>query len=389
MPRLRLVAAALLCAGALPAQPLRSLAKPDAEFTEPFTNLGGVRELSDGRVVAIDRRDKLVAVVDFKGGTMRKVGREGSGPKEYGLPMELLPLPGDSSMIFDPLNSRSLLILPNGEPGDFVVMQTSRSRAPAGGMMMIGMTPPRYTDARGRIYSSGGGFIMGSNGPVSSDSAPILRYDRSTKKTDTVAFVRQPKDNIQASGTDGRMSVRIGMANPFAPRDEWAVLPDGRVAILRSPEYRVDWAGSSAHGTPIAYDKVKVSAGHKQAWRDSRKNATMIAISSNNGRQSVSTGPGARGIDIPDPDNWPEFMPPFLGDGRQIVVAPNGQVWVARTRDAKDSVPTYDVIDGTGRVVMRVALPAKTRVVGFGKGTVYAARTDDDDLQYLQRFRAP
>jgi hypothetical protein len=40
-------------------------------------------------------------------------------------------------------------------------------------------------------------------------------------------------------------------------------------------------------------------------------------------------------------------------------------------------------------VVGRVALPADTRLVGFGNGTVYLARSDEDDLQYLQRYRLP
>jgi hypothetical protein len=32
-------------------------------------------------------------------------------------------------------------------------------------------------------------------------------------------------------------------------------------------------------------------------------------------------------------------------------------------------------------------LPKATRLVGFGRGTVYLARMDDDGLEYLQRYR--
>jgi len=33
-------------------------------------------------------------------------------------------------------------------------------------------------------------------------------------------------------------------------------------------------------------------------------------------------------------------------------------------------------------------LPKQTRVIGFGAGgTVYTIRVDEDDLQYLQRYR--
>lgn len=381
----RLLFAFLLCAGALPAQAVRPLPRADAQFAEPFTSLGGVRELRDGRVLTVDRRDKLVQLVDFKVKTVKQVGREGSGPKEYALPMGILALPGDTSLVFDPLNSRSLLILPNGEPGDFVT--AAAPRGPGGGMMISG-TPPRFADARGRTYAAGNAFTMGPNGPTSAESLAIIRLDRKAQKSDTVAWIRAPKNNVQTSGSSGQVSFRVGTAAPFSPRDDWFVLPDGRVGILRSPEYRVDWAESRTPGTPLAYEKIKVAEGHKQAWRDARKNQTAIAVTMNNGRRSVSSSPG--GATLPEPSEWPEVLPPFLAEtGEAVFAAPNGQVWVSRAREASDRTPNYDVLDATGKVAFRVELPERTRVIGFGNGTVYTIRTDEDDLQYLQRHRMP
>ena len=37
----------------------------------------------------------------------------------------------------------------------------------------------------------------------------------------------------------------------------------------------------------------------------------------------------------------------------------------------------------------KVALNPNSPVAGLGKGTVYLARTDNDDLQYLQRYKQP
>jgi hypothetical protein len=67
--------------------PLRTLAKPDAEYAEPFTQINGVRELKDGRVIVSDVREKTVQLVDLKAGSAQKIGREGSGPGEYAMPM--------------------------------------------------------------------------------------------------------------------------------------------------------------------------------------------------------------------------------------------------------------------------------------------------------------
>jgi hypothetical protein len=63
-------------------------------------------------------------------------------------------------------------------------------------------------------------------------------------------------------------------------------------------------------------------------------------------------------------------------------------LWVQRAH-AADAPPSCDVIDTTGRIVSRVVLPRHTRVVGFGVNSVYLVRIDDDDLEYLQRFRLP
>jgi hypothetical protein len=89
-------------------------------------------------------------------------------------------------------------------------------------------------------------------------------------------------------------------------------------------------------------------------------------------------------IKIPEPE-WPATIPAFTG-GDAVQITPEGEVWVERTRKASDRTPRYDVFDRTGRLTGQVRLRPRSRVVGFGKGTVYVVRSDEDDLQYLERF---
>jgi hypothetical protein len=104
-------------------------------------------------------------------------------------------------------------------------------------------------------------------------------------------------------------------------------------------------------------------------------------------------GPGGRNAPAPrvapqdaSEIEWPETLPPFSGNDA-VQMTPEGQVWVQRVKSANDKTPSYDVFDGTGKLVGAVTLRPKSRVAGFGKGTVYVVRTDDDDLQYLERYR--
>jgi hypothetical protein len=163
------------------------------------------------------------------------------------------------------------------------------------------------------------------------DSTPLIRYDRATKQRDTVGYVRTPRNNTQVSGGADGQRVTVGMANPFTPRDEWVVTSDGRVAVIRSPEYRVDWTSPArSQGGAIAYPRIKVTEKHKETWRETMRGATMMMMTAGpSGQVSTRTGPPARGS-VPEPGDWPEVLPPFLANS--AFAAPDGRVWVNRTR---------------------------------------------------------
>ena len=391
-----LSAASLVAAAPIVAQaPVKTLSKPEVEYAEPFTTISAVRELRDGHVIVSDLREKSVQLVDLKAGNARKIGREGSGPGEYALPARLLALPGDTSIVYDPLNRRFLTIGPDGKPGSFVSYENDDAGREGRGVVRMSLGA-RYTDARGRLYSQAPNYSVDPDGrPTSADSAPIIRFDRSTKKTDTLAWIGVPKAQIQSSQGGTNIAVRVGGGNPFSAVDDWAVTPDGRVAIVRTKDYHVDWYapnGQRTSGPATAYDKIKVTEDDKKQWRErqaSGAGATGIAITREigPGGTTQSAGVAPPNMRAPEPTDWPDVKPAFVAQA--ATAAPNGQLWVLRTRRANDKVPTYDVFDATGRVVSRVALPPSTRVVGFGNGTVYLARSDEDDLQYLQRYRMP
>jgi hypothetical protein len=68
-------------------------------------------------------------------------------------------------------------------------------------------------------------------------------------------------------------------------------------------------------------------------------------------------------------------------------MAPDGALWVERSV-AAGAAPVLDVFDQEGRLVRQVTLPAGRRLVGFGRGVLYAVAADDDGLETLERYRA-
>ena len=362
-----------------------SLAKPDVESAESFTQITSVRELPSGKVLLSDMRDKVVQLLDLSSGTMTKVGREGQGPGEYGFPRGLYALPNGETLLYDMAGQRLMTITPDGKPGPFVEMPRPPSNA-QGGPMMMGMRDVRGVDSQGRLYFQGSPF--GPNG-ASMDTIPIMRWDRVKPTLDTVAYFKGPQ--AQASGSAGRMEVRIGGGKVWTPQEAWDVSGDGRIARVMPSPYRVVWyaAGKPTAGAVQPYTPIKVTQAEKDLYMEARRRnpGMMISIGGGGGGRTMSAAPATN---QPEPE-FEATMPPFVGGpgGTAVFATPDGEVWVARTRPASDKIPTYDVFDRTGALVKKVTLNPNSRLAGFGKGTVYVVRTDDDDLQYLQRYKKP
>lgn len=383
---------------ALAAQQPRALPAADKTLDEPFSQVGSLRELSNGRIYVADQRDKTVALVDLAAGSATKVGREGSGPAEYGMPMRLFSAPGDTTLLFDPLNQRYLVIAPDGKPTSVFRMETvapaSRGEGPR---VTMGLTMPRAADARGRLYFESPSFTPGPDGmPSAADSAAITRYDRASKKTDTLTWVKLPKNNTQVSGGGGNVRLMVGGSNPLTARDEWAVFPDGRVAVVRTADYHVDWIlpnGTRQSSPSIKFTPIRVTDADKREEEvlrnKNRQNMMMMTMTQGPGetQRNMQMGPGPNAPPLEPLTDWPAVKPPFRQGQASVWARPNGDLWVRRLEPAGAKGALYDVINAQGVVSFRVRFPEGITLVGFGNGTIYTTKADEDDLLYLQRHR--
>jgi hypothetical protein len=85
---------------------------------------------------------------------------------------------------------------------------------------------------------------------------------------------------------------------------------------------------------------------------------------------------------------FPQFKPPIISTGVAALFDESGNLWVARERVHGDPVPHFDVIAEGKGVIARVNLPSGTRLVGFGKNSVYLARAEDGS-DWLERYEMP
>lgn len=370
-------------AGGLPAGAVARL-ELEGSYPEPFSFLNSVRELSDGTLMAADPLSQVLLHLDLLAGTADTLGRVGEGPQEYQQPDQVYPLPGDSTLLVDIGKMQLTRIGPDGALLDGTRMAT----ASEGGRFEVIM--PRFLDAQGRIYMTGGGR-MGEGPP---DSTLIIRYDRATEESDTLGWIWRPEPIVTRSGSSVRM-----MSIQMEGRDDWAVGPEGQFAIVRVADYSVEWRypdGRVVAGPANPVEASPISDDDKLAFLDQRSAAglMMMVSSSSSGAMDMRMSRGGGGMLGDDEPNlmdfqWAETFPPFRADRSRVT--PSGELWVERWLPANRN-PQVDVFDGEGKKLGTVDLPEKREVIGFGSTAggdpaVYLVRTDEFDLKWLERYR--
>ena len=367
----------------LAAQPAASLTRKTGEAAEPFSNVVAVEELPDGRVVVTDAKERTLSIVSFQTGEVRQLGRNGNGPNEYTTAIHLFRGRGDTLYLFDFSARRMLRITPAGTlagtvPIDISVADTLPGETPKGNRIVAGV---RYRDVAGRVYYEVS-YLETTRRGVHPDRY-LARYDPETKASAIVAPLR-----AWYPGQSSRWRA------PFMYQDVWAVAPDGRVARVVPVDYHVEWYQDGAlvaRGPTVPVIPVRVSDEDRRAWYTARAQqgaagATMTGPPQPPGQERERANP-PRTPGFTDAD-FPRVKPPFVEEfaGRSALISGDGQLWVTRAGawDAKTSI--VDVFDGSGRLVRRVTIPATHRVAGFGREAVYLVRTDDDGLQWLERY---
>lgn len=344
--------------------PTWSVADLEAKSAEPFDNVRGARELSDGRLLVLDFG---FYIVNLSKGVRAPLGRSGDGPGEYRAPFRLFALPGDTTAYIDMARPRKLLFIqPSGELRGSVDIRGGSN-----------VRDPEAVDSRGRLYSQ---QRRTKGPPVSSDSTDIVRWDPASARTDTVAGLMERK-----LVSSIRPPVN-GPLPPFATYEQWAVSWDARVAAVSVEPYRVTFFHQDrtvTAGPVIPAGQLRVTEAHRRAWLEKAMEPILVI-------ESASTRPTLarrrRTEREVEPPVWPKFLPPFFPGA--VSFAPDGILWVLRTTP-DPSLPIVDVIDRTGRLLGRLALPKNRRLLCHGKDGVYLLRVDEDGLQHIERYRLP
>ncbi len=323
-------------AGAAPARvgpPVQRIESATAVSTEPLGMQISIRELPDGRVLVNDimrRRllmmDSSMAVIGVVLDSMTHVANA------YGTQAgALLPHAADSTLFVDRASLAMVVIDPDGRPvrtravwrvedlGFFASPNPSSGRP--------------GVDARGRIVyhvveqqgpMPGPRDVAAARGQVvhGPDSAFVVAVDVATRQRDTIATVRLPKTAWMRAQAPQGFIFSYPVINPLPQTDEWAMLADGSLAIVRGGDYSVEYLspdGRRSAPVRIPFEWQRIADEEKDRMVDSvRTTAERSAM-----QQFVTTTIiWANTVKRPYPPAFivPEWYTPQPGLGRDWVL---------------------------------------------------------------------
>ena len=407
--------------------PIRQLGAVSATASEKFVvDPRGLRALPDGRLYVNDPIGRRVLLFDADLQKFQIIADSMSANgNNYGRGAGLISYRGDSTLFVDPQSLSMLVLDANGKVARVMSVPNAQDA-----MSFAGVLGATQTDPQGRLVyraspmrdfrvgppPAGGGPPRIPDMP---DTAAIFRIDLTTRKIDTVGFIKTQALRMSTSQDENGRIMMTSITNPLPVVDEWAVMPDGAVALIRGRDYHIDWVnadGSKTSAAKIPFEWQRLSDEDKVAFIDSVKaarermgaNAPMVATPGG-GQQVVQGGgppPGAGGgeqrvmifsgppgggdggrgrgnaptggmpmappqLKFVEPSELPDYKPVFLNGFVRADL--DGNVWV-RTIPTKAIAggPVYDVINRKGELVERVQIPAGRNIVGFGaNGAVY------------------
>jgi len=359
----------------IPQEPApRRLTSVPVKVTAELATVSGAREMKDGRILISDAKRAAVYVIDPKAGTTQQIGSAGGGELQYAQPGGFYAGVADTIYLLDRGQARVSLISPTGA----IVGTRSIRRKGHSGSSEADLDL-QQVDSRALAYFPDRGLrLMAGRGGISSDSAPLLRFDASRQHHDTVAVLREAQKKVTQA--DEHMQITREVIG--SPRDGWGVAADGSVAIVRGSPYRVDWyspSGNLNRGPVISFDPIPFTAEEK------------AAISAANAKSAPSaglTGPAGEEKKLGASTIEESFAPTkAVFDPTNIIVSSDGHVWVPRNQRFGVKTVLYDVFNRQGERVDRVELPPGSRVIGFGPGSIYAVERDDKGTVAFRKYK--
>lgn len=310
---------------------------------ENFGEVTGLAFGPDGNLYVLDGMSFRVVVISPAGDLVRTFGRQGQGPGEFQMPGGITVLEDGTVAVYDRAVRNFTFLEPDGTyirsvPTSMLEDGISMGRLAAGGGVTV-------SEFRGLDVDTG----TPETDPKNGDKLFIREIGNSGVGAVRAAMTR-PGNRATFTSTPNEQNISIGGGEPaFAPRIDWELLPDGRLAWIDQAAYSVNVGGPG--GTEVVFTRPiqpRVTTARDQtAEKDRRLTALeatgagaplMIEMENGVRRSRRDTEMGRRMIEALE---FADVIPTI----EAIAVDQMGRIWAHRTGAAVGESGPVDLID--------------------------------------------
>jgi hypothetical protein len=396
-----------------------------------FANIFQVRSIADGHVFVNDGLRRQLLLLSDKLDLSRVVldSVASSGGERYGIvPAPFIQAPFDTTMFLDREARAFIVIDPRGkvirttsvptQAADFNSLSIGRSAIDHSGNLIFRKFSPPAPKRIGDTTSST--VVMELRSPP---TAPLVRANFETRTTDSIGAIKQVT-GVRSVVTQGPGGSVKAYFIPLETLDDWALLSDGSIAMVRGSDYHVDFIrpnGTRESAAKLPFDWKEIPEREKQRIIDSARTATETMVANATAIGGTAAGnsvlayamegmitsygggvptppravPARRSAPVREPPplqyevgplkDMPDYYPPIRA-GSALADA-DGNLWIlpATSAQSRAGELVYDVVSGKGTLVERVRLPLGRSIAGFGRGGAVFLMSKEGELWSLER----
>lgn len=372
-------------AGEIPAASVRRLVEEvrvgaeDGAEEETFGSVEMIFGTPSGGLLLYDGQAQAALMFDSTGAFVRRVGAKGGGPGEHGHLNGIAQRPSGDWLFWDAEGGRVNRYSADGEYRGMIRLPIT------GWFLQDGLRISRT----GSLYA----WAMLERGKTASsiDKAGFIRLDTAGTVLDTLVLPSWGAEPpyLSAESADGGSSTTYGL--PWGGGSDATVSPTGGLVAGPGQEYVFYLLEAGRKPVRVQRDFTPVPVSDTE--RSERREQITQVMRRVNPAWSW-TGPEIPGV-----------KPAY----RDFTVAEDGRIWVRVYTPGEPSPPEdlapvppgpnppvrittrepnlYDVFSPEGRLLGRVAPPAKTRLVRMSGNTAWGVQLDSLDVPYAVRFR--
>jgi hypothetical protein len=355
---------------------------------ETFGIVAGVAFDASDNLYVLDRQASRVMVYDRTGRFIRQIGKQGEGPGELMVPVQLA-IGGDGTVIVADMGRPGYsLFRPDGTFLRNVLLENWTPSMTAG----IGWHP------RGGIVST----FRQPPGPPQQGSTtqtlnvlPLVLHPLGGGEPARVFNIPQTVRVDQRSDAPGQVNVRMRPPPAFSPAILFGVIPNGQIALSFTSGYTVRIL--DPNGTTVRYLQRPVRARlTTNADRERAREQRREMLTSGRGVIRVERGGGGGGGG-PAPGRSPQEMERSLREMEfadtipalsGLRVAPSGKLWIGRTGPVVGGPGPIDLVTPEGQYLGTITGSALPDAISRNGLAAYIER-DDNDVERIVVRRLP